>query len=273
MTILSFDQYIAAAKQKIGYQKTASRTAVALVPFSVFDTAGNPSGTLAVGNTAKGIVPTDALAGYPLINAFGGGATGMLTGVQFGSTVACRLTLFDCLFSAGAYAFTAATTTLASQPVYSGRLPAGTDYTNTEIWLEVSTAFVTGTTWSVVVTYTNQVGAASKSTLSFTGLAAAALTAGKMLPLSLAAGDTGVQKIQSVIVTNAATAMTAGAFNVHVMRRLWTGRVRVANDGDVHDMLRIGAPAIFDTSALRVVVQPDGTATGLPELQLEISNG
>lgn len=150
MAITTLDQYIAAPSQRITYCKTASRTSVAVVPFSIFDQAGNPSaGTLAIGNTANGIVPTDATAGYPIIDSFGG-TTGYLTGVQFGNTVASRITLFDCLFSAGAYAFNASTV-LASQPSYAGRIPAS-GYKNTEIWFEAVTAF-TGNP-SIAVTYT-----------------------------------------------------------------------------------------------------------------------
>lgn len=265
MAIQSLDQMIAAASQRPTICKTASRTSVAAIPFSVFDLAGNPgAGALAVGNTANGIVPTDALAGYPVIQAFGGGATGYLAGVQFGSSVACRFTLFDCLFSAGAFAFNAAVA-LTAQPSYAGRVLGGTDFTNTEIWIEAVTAF-TGSQ-SIAVTYTNQDGVAGRTTGTIA--TAVAPTVGRMLQLPLQAGDTGVQKIESVT----STVSTAGTFNVHVMRRLWSGRVRIANDGDAHDFLKTGMPQIFADSALRLVVTSDTTATGIPELQLEIVNG
>ena len=274
MAISTWDGYIGSAKQPFSMMKSASRTAVALNWFSVFDLAGNPgSGTLAGTSTAAGVVPTDATAGCPTINAFGGGATGYLAQVDFGSTVACRIKLFDMLFKAGAYAFTAATTTLSAQPSYSSRVAGGTDYTDTQIWIEVSTAFTTGTNWSVVVTYTNQSGTTGRSTVAFTGLAAAALTLGKMLQLALAAGDTGVQKIESVIVTNGGTAMTAGAFNVLVLRPLWSGRCRLANDGDVHDLAKTGMPIVYADSALVMAINADSTATGIPELELVIANG
>lgn len=141
MAITTLDQLIAAPSQKISYTKTNTVTTVAAIPFSVFDRNGNPgAGTLAIGNTANGVVPTDATAGYPTINAFGVGNTGYINSVTFGSTVACRITIFDCLFSAGAYAFNA-NTTLASQPSYTSRVLGGTDFSNTEIWIEAVTAF------------------------------------------------------------------------------------------------------------------------------------
>lgn len=265
MTISSLDQFIAAASQRLSLLKTASRTSVAAIPFSVFDLAGNPgAGTLAGTSTTAGVVPTDATAGSPVINAFGGGATGYIGGVTFGNTVASRLRLFDLLWKGGAYAFNAAVT-LSGQPSYASRVLGGTDFTNTEIWLEAVTAF-TGNQ-SIQVTYTNQDGVTGRTTGTIaTGVAP---IVGRMLQLPLQAGDTGVQKIESVT----STVSTAGTFNVLVMRRLWEGRCRLANDGDTHDLLKTGMPQIFADSALFLQVVADGTATGIPEIQLEVVNG
>lgn len=274
MAINTLDGLIAAASQRVSLFKTASRTTVAANWFSVFDLAGNPGGgTLAGTSTTAGVVPTSATAGCPTINSFGG-ATGYINKIEFGNTVACRFALFDMLFKAGAYGFAAGTTSLSAQPSYSGRVLGGTDFTNTEIWVEVSTAFATGTAWQVQVTYTNQSGVTGRTSVISAAQAAAALTQGKMFQLALQAGDTGVQKIESVIVTNGGTAMTAGAFNVLVLRRLWSqGRVRVANDSDIHDMLKTGLPQIWDTSALMLMVSADSTSTGLPEIVCEVVSG
>lgn len=265
MTISSLDQFIAAASQRLSLLKTASRTSVAAIPFSVFDLAGNPgAGTLAGTSTTAGVVPTDATAGSPVINAFGGGATGYIGSVTFGSTVASRLRIFDLLWKGGVYAFNAAVT-LSGQPSYASRVLGGTDFTNTEIWLEAVTAF-TGNQ-SIQVTYTNQNGVTGRTTGTIaTGVAP---IVGRMLQLPLQAGDTGVQKIESVT----STVSTAGTFNVLVMRRLWEGRCRLANDGDTHDLLKTGMPQIFADSALFLQVVADGAATGIPEIQLEVVNG
>lgn len=265
MAITTLDGYIAAASQRVSIIKTASVTAIALMQTQVLQAAGNPgAGTLAGTNTANGVVPTDATAGFPVINAFGGGTTGYLANVTFGSTVPSRITLFDCLFKAGAYAFNAATA-LATQPSYSSRVIDGTDFTNTEIWIEAVTAF-TGNQ-SIAVTYTNQAGVTARTTGTIaTGVAP---ILGRMLQLPLQVGDTGVQKIESVT----STVSTVGTFNVLVLRRLWSGRVIVANSGDTHDFLKTGMPQVFADSALMALVQPDSTATGIFELQAEIVNG
>lgn len=265
MAITSLDQLIAAASQRVQIVKTNVVTAVAVMPTQVINAGGNPgSGTLAGSNTANGIVPTDANGGFPTINAFGGGNLGYITNMTFGSTVSCRLHLFDCLFKAGAYAFNAATT-LSSQPSYASRVPDGTDFTCTELWIEAATAF-TGSQ-SIAITYTNELGVTGRTTGTIaTGVAP---IANRMLQLPLQSGDTGIQKVESVT----STVSSAGTFNVLVLRRLWSGRVLLANSGDTHDFMRTGMPQVFADSALMAVVQPDSTSTGGFELMFEIVNG
>lgn len=260
MALITVDSYIGAVKQEVRWFKTTSRTSVAANPFSLFDIAGSPgAGTLNVGNTANGLVHTDATAGYPTINAISG--TGYLTRVEFGWTVAGRMNLYDRLFSCGAYAFNA-NVTLASQPSYSSRVPLA-DYRGLELWVEAVTAF-TGTP-SVQVNYIDQGGAAGDTGVVSCG---AALIVGRMFRLPLASGDSGVQQIVQV----RGTVATAGTFNVHVMRRLWSGRVLAANDGSVHDLFSTGAPQVYADSALFMQVQPDSTASALPEATLEIAD-
>jgi hypothetical protein len=266
VAISSRDGLIAAqaAAQHIQFTKTVARTSVAATPFSVFDIAGNPgAGVLAGTSTTAGVVPTDATAGCPVINAFTGSNTGYLTRVRYASSVACRLGIYDMLWKAGAYSFNASVT-LSSQPSYASRIPGG-DYAGTQIWVETVTAF-TGNL-SIAVTYTNQGGTAGRSTGTVaTGVAP---TVGRMIQLPLQAGDTGVQKIESVT----ATVATAGTFNLLVLRPLWEGRCPIATAGDVHGPDRTGMPQVFADSALFLMVTADSTSTGIPDLTIDIANG
>lgn len=264
MAFATMDDVVSAAAQSVLMHRTASRTAVAAMLTAVHDLAGNPgAGALSAGNTANGVVPTDATTGFPLINAFGGGATGVLRGVEFNSTVAGQIVLYDRLFHAGAYAFNASTT-LASQPSFSGRVPNGTDFTGLELWVEAVTAF-TGNL-SIAVTYTDQSGNTAHTTGTIaTGIAP---ILGRIIPLPLAAGDSGIQKIESVT----ATVASAGTFNLVIARRLATMRVRVANDSEKWDFARTSMKQVFDTSAICMAIQPDSTATGLPFALIDIAN-
>lgn len=264
MTIATLDQLIASAKQRITQKKTGSRTTVANFWFTAFDLAGDPgAGTLAGTSTTAGVVPTDATTGVPIINAFGASATGYLMNVDFASNLACRMMIADVLFKAGAYSFNS-NVTLSAQPSYASRVPDG-DYSTTEIWIETVTAF-TGNL-SIAITYTNQDGATAHTTGTVaTGVAP---TLGRMIPIPLAAGDTGVQKIESVV----ASVATVGTFNVLVLRPLWTGRVPLAGGGDNHDYLRTGLPVVFADSALALFLNMDGTTSGVPEVTMTIANG
>jgi hypothetical protein len=141
-----------------------------------------------------------------------------------------------------------------------------------EIWVEVSTAFATGNSWQIQVTYTNSAGTSGRTSIISAAQNAAALTLGKMFQIALQAGDTGVQKIESVIATNGGTAMTAGAVNVLIMRPLWFNRVAIANGGGINNLLDTGMIQIYNDSALYLIVQPDSTSTGLPYVTIEIAN-
>jgi hypothetical protein len=270
VAITTLDGLIASAKQQVRIVKTASATTIAGLPFSTLDLAGYPgAGSLAVGNTANGLVPTDATAGFQLINAFGGGNTGYLQAVDFGSSVASRITLYDRVFHSGSYALTpTGTTTLASQPSYSARMPGGTDFTNTELFLEINVV-VPATAVTVAVTYTNQSGTTGRSTGASASLSG--FTTRRLVPMPLQSGDSGVQKIESVIVGG--TAAATGSVNVVVARRLWSNRAKIANDGGVDAFDATGLPVVFDTSAFWLVVESDSTSSGVPELVATVVNG
>jgi hypothetical protein len=262
MAIVGFDGYLAAVEQDLTWAKTGTRTTVATIPFTVFDVAGNPGpGTLAIGNTANGIVPTNALNGYPKIVNIPGTST-HISKIDFSGSVAGRIFVFDRLFAAGAYAYNA-NTTLASQPSFSSRI-LNSSYIGFQLWVEAVTAF-TGTP-SVQINYLDQDGNAGDTGVISLG---AALTVGRCVQIPLAAGDCGIQKITQV----RGTVATAGTFNVSVFRYLWFGRVKAANDGDIHDSFKTGFKRIFSDSAIYVLLAPDSTAIGLPYLTITVKSG
>lgn len=265
MPILTLDGYIAAPKEVLPYIKTTARVSLANTWFSMFELAGSPgAGALAIGNTANGIVPVQGQAGYPAISTFGAGADGHMARVVFQNTVVCRMTLYDRLFAAGAYAFNA-NVTLATQPSFAARVPNGTNFAGLQIWVEQVTA-ATGNQ-AVNVFYTNQAGTTGRQT-GAVGIGAAP-TVGRCWMLPLQAGDSGVQRIDQVVGSVA----TVGTFNVMVLRPLWTGFVMVANQGDVHDLLRTGMIRMWRDSAVYLLVAATGTSSGPPMIEFEVANG
>jgi hypothetical protein len=269
MAITTFDPgWIAAAVQSLLLNKTTSRTSIATSWFSLFDIAGNPgAGTLAGTSTANGVVQTDAIAGYPTIDAFGGSNAGYIGRLAWSSSVACRIRLYDRLFVCGAYAFNA-NTALSSQPSFLGRIPGGTAAFcagQTELWVETVTAATGNQTWNV--TYTNEAGTGGRTT-GAVGIGAAP-TVGRCWQLPLAAGDRGVSLITNV----AGGTGTVGTANIMVLRRIGEVRIPVVGYGEVQGLLQTGAPTVFADSALYMLVCPDSTATGTPELAIDIKNG
>jgi hypothetical protein len=270
MAITTADGWFAAAKQKVLIRKTASVATIAAQMFSMFDVAGNPgAGSLTIGNTANGLVPTDLGNGFPTILAFGGGAKGYLAAGQFRNSVAGGAILYDRIFHAGSYALNAlGTTNLASQPAFTARLPGGNNYGNLEILLEINVT-VSATATTVAVGYTDEAGNTENTTGASPSLSG--FTTRRIVVMPFAANDKGVQRIDSVTVGG--TVATAGSVNVIVARRLAEFDIRVANAADLQAWDAIGSPEVFADSALWLVVQPDGTASGVPSLGLDIING
>lgn len=262
MAITSLDGYIGSQKQLLVQKKTASITAVAQMWSSPFAQAGTPGGgTLAGTDTAAGVVPTDATAGCPTINAFTG-AKGYLTRINGYNSVSGMIMLADMLWKGGAYAYNA-NQTLTGQPSYSARVPGGTGYTGCEIFLEQVTA-MTGNQ-SIRIVYTDGNDISRDTGVIATG---AAPIVGRMYRVPLV-GGAGVKRIDQVISSNS----TAGTFNVLVLRPLCYLRIPFAGYSEQRDLYGTGMPEVFADSALTVYVRPDSTATGLPEWDIEIANG
>lgn len=269
MAITTSDGLVAAlaTAQDLQLYKSASRTTIANLWFSLFELAGNPgAGVLAGTSTTAGVVPTDATAGMEIVNAFGGANIGYIGQANYSNTVACRMRVFDMLFKSGAYAFNAAAGAMSSQPSFSSRVPGGVDFTGTQIWIECVTAFTGSPTFTI--TYTNQSGTAAHTTGAFAS--GSALTLGRCIQIPLAAGDTGVQKIESVTCTVA----TVGTFNVLVLRPVGPiVRIRVANDSVILNAADLGLPQVFADSALMMLIAADSTSSGLPEIAAAVING
>jgi hypothetical protein len=228
----------------------------------------NGAGVLAGTNTANGVIPDSTTPGFPAIRAFKAGNTGYLSEVDFSEWgVAGRFRLVDLVFKAGAYNFND-TVTLASQPSFASRIPGAQYSGRTELWFECVTAFTGNPT--IVVTYTNQDGVAGQTTTLSPGVAPAAI---RMIQFPLAAGDTGIQKIESVT----ASVASAGTFNLLIVRPLWNGRMNFVGDYGgryAHGPDKTGLPIMFSNCALMTMIQPEGSAlTGTASMAIKIIEG
>lgn len=273
MAITTGDGYVGAAKQIVPWVKTAAVTTVATQRYSTRGAAGNPgAGTLAYASsgTPSGKLITDADSGHPFLNAFGGGASGYLTRVNYANSVVGRLELWDVLFACNVtntQLGTLQTLTLSSQPSILARCPDGAG-NGTRIMLEITTT-MSATATTIGVTYTNSAGTSGRT--SSVSASLSGFVAGRWVELALQAGDSGVSTIDSIIIGGATNA--AGLVNVMIVRPLWTQRVGIANGAGIDGLDRTGMPVIYETSALVLTTVADSTSSGLPDCLLEVANG
>jgi hypothetical protein len=272
MAIASLDNILAGYRQRILINREASRTVVLTAWSSTWDLVGNPgAGSLTIGNTANGVVPTHLTAGFPHLGfPVGAGQIGYLVAANYINTAIAgnansRCLIYDRLFHCGSYAYNSGTTTLASQPSFSSRVPNG-DYSSLELWIEAATTMA-GTQILPVVTYTDQDGNAGHTTPAPIAVAGSAMPIGRCYRLPLQAGDTGLQKIESVNVGQ--TGMTGGTVNYFILRPLFYLR----NDNTPYGLDVTLMPRIYPDSALATLAIYDSTVSGTPEVTLSIVSG
>ena len=261
MALTSLDDYIKGARQVISYTKLTSVGSTAGNYASAFGLTGAPPSGTGIGNFNNGIVPVSSNQGYPAIGPITN--TGYLTGVSLSSAVAQSYVITDRVYAAGAFTFNA-NVTLTAQPSFASRIPNG-NYSGTQIWLQAFATF-TGNP-SVVVTYTNQDGVTGRTT-GVVQWGTAPVT-NYMRMLQLQAGDTGVQKIESVI----ASVATVGSFIVSVHRELAIiNNGQITSGGSKIDLLGTGAPIIYDTSAIMPIIMNASAASGAHNIIFEVTD-
>lgn len=274
MAITTFDGYIGAFKQSLVISKTGAVTTVAGQPATTFTAAGFPGAGSSPGNTTNGVVPTDATTGFPTIDAPAGSNKQYLSRVEGYSSVLATLAVYDVLFWAGPTTIpTSGTTTvsLTSRPSFTSRLPymsdgVTRDYRQTELWAWASTAW-SNHAHTLSITYTDQDGNTGATTGNVSTQNRAV---NRLMRMPWAAGDYGTRDLEGYAV-NGVTSAT-GAVVVMVMRKLWQARIPVVNWFNF-GIDQTGMPELFGTSALMLVVTPDSTSTGTPQVNLEIAEG
>jgi hypothetical protein len=215
-------------------------------------TAGGRPGAGAVPATGVGQANTNSTAGaIPYVNP-GGSLTGYLARLEASSSAAESLIVYDRLVSASGLSGTVTT----AQTVNSTALTRYTSGVNVGAWLEWYTA--TGSTaCTATISYTNQAGTSGRST---TVAIAASTPAGRMIPIPLASGDTGVQSVQSV--TLSVSTGTAGNFGITLAARICTVPLILANAGVIFDYAALGLPVIANNACIAFKVLCTTTVTG-----------
>lgn len=204
---------------------------------SLWEYEGSPShgavpttGAIPVNTTAGGLQQTDP----------GGGRQKWCTGMVVAPSQPGTLTMLDRLFHIGSLSGTTLTAQTVQGDPASPALTRYTDGVGVKAYVEIYTQ-IGATPTTLTMAYYNQAGASKTSpavAIGATGLR----EANRIIPIPLAAGDTGIQSVTSV--TLAGSTGTAGNFGVVIARPLVTVCC-LGNQAGVRDLIA-GLPSIVE---------------------------
>lgn len=262
-----YDKLLAAltsANTRLDFRKVSATSEGAAAWHSLWKLADWPvAGATAPARTAgSGYVPTDATTGaWPFTNAGAGFKKFLLQAAISGAT-AGTLILYDRLWHCSGFTTNITTGQDVTTPgTITARDKNGlSDGEGVELWLEVYTApGATGATWTV--NYVDQAGNNAAGTYTHP---ANAESVGQMMPVNLAAGDTGVRGLQATAAFQCSVSSgTAGDIGVTLLRRVAEIPLSIANLVTVMDAIQLGMPRIYDDACLTAMVRCTATNTGL----------
>lgn len=253
--------------QDWAFQKAAVTAQAAGAWVSYFAAAGTPGAGTDPGSAWA--TCTD-LAGTMTFTAPGGSYKRYLTGAQVFGSLAGTVMVYDRIghynIAAAALTVNGAKTITATLPArYSSGYDTG-DLAQIQAWVEVTTQTATTAPTLNLSSYTNESGTAGRAGATIV-LPAAATPVRYMAQLPLQAGDKGVTAINTVTV---ATAPTAGAVNIVLLRPLLFIPLALANVGTILDRLTT-LPRVYDGSSLCLAMQCDSTTGRTLQGKLDFS--
>lgn len=255
MAISTQDQLVAAvaAGQSLEFFKT-SATASAGFHSAAFRAPGQPTGSAAipttVGNTLSRISPGAMPLPAP-------SATTYLSSFSASCTSAGPVILYDRIAEFGGLSGIVTTT----QAVSALALPArATGATNVELWIESYAAGGATAVPTVTAAYTNQSGTAGRTATLQTGFPANGAPQGRTYRMTLQAGDTGVQSVQSL--TLSVSSGTAGNLGFVLRRRIQQGTIVAANSGFERSWAETDLAQIPNDACLEFIQLASNTFSG-----------
>lgn len=204
--------------------------------------------------TGAGVAPTNATAGaLPFTDPAGGNHKRLLAANIVGSQGRGLAALVDRLVHTSGLSGT----NTGAQTVNSAALPSGRDQNGgangdgVEGWLECYTQ-LGGTGRTVAISYTNQAGTAGRAG---TATIPASWSAGRVVPIGLDVGDTGIRSVQSVTLSGSTG--TVGNFGVTLLRRVCHIELPVQGGASAKGPFDLGMPRLFAGSCLSFITIHD----------------
>lgn len=267
MTITTLDQALAGMMYPREFAKGLTGTMVAGRPHSLAYLAGIPGAAVA---------PTPGIGGEQL-TAWGGqipfsnpvSGNTHLARFQAQATIAGTLLLCDRLWQNSGIDVTLTTeqifTAAAAIPSRDANGAANGDQVYGGI--EVSGATGAGTP-TATLKYTNQAGTTGKTATNIINTVASSI-AGTFYPFGLAAGDTGIQKAESLQLS---ATWTSGTIHV-VLYRVLARLELQAQIGNAIDALTSGFPRLYNNTVPFLIFIPNTTTTSNISGQVIYSQG
>jgi hypothetical protein len=237
---------------------TGASTFTVPVNVTVAGTAGRCCGQTSNGGAGlNGYALTSFSGQIPFSNPVSGN-TYLSRFLGFSSAQAGTLLLCDRLWHNGGYMPTKTTIQTAATPVQIPARDASGTNAGVGVYaaLEVYSALGAGTP-TPTLTYTDSGGTAGATATTLTALTASSI-AGTFHPFALAAGDVGIQKVQSV--TLGAT-VTSGQFGIVLYRVLAALELPIAAVPYAIDAITGGFTRMYDNTCPFLVFIPNTTTT------------
>lgn len=172
------------------------------------------------------------------------------------------LILYDRVWACSGFSTVSTSLQSITTPGDAGRY---TNYEGVEAWLEVYTQTgATAATWTL--TYTNQANTGSR-TATYAHPASAEIV-GKMIPLALQSGDTGVRSVQSFQCS--VSSGVAGDVGITLVRKICA--IPIKTEGDSKNAFDLGMERILDDACLAWQIGCSATSTGLVQGQFKATH-
>jgi len=256
MALTTLDGALAGMNFPREIHKGLTGTMVAGRPHALRLMAGIPSIGVAPASGIGGEVLTSVQGQLPFTNP-GAGNT-YLARFQGAATIAGTLLLVDYLWQNSGIDVTLNTEQTFTS---SAQIPARDENgANSGVGVyagfEVITALGAGTP-TITLKYTNQAGTADKTALNIVATAASSIV-GTFYPIGLAAGDTGIQKAQSLTLS---ATMTSGTVSLVLYRVIARLELSLAQVPAALDLLTAGFVRMYDNSVPMLIFIPSTTTT------------
>lgn len=255
MAITSIDQALAGMTYPREFAKSLSGTLVAGRPHSFFYTVGIPGAGVAPTPGIGGEVLTSVAGQIPFSNPVSGNT--YLARLQAQATQAGTLMLCDRLWQNSGIDITLNTeqTFTGSATIPSRDANGASLGDQVYAGVEVSTATGAGTP-TLTLKYTNQAGVANQTATNIVSTVASSI-AGTFYPIGLAAGDTGIQKAQSLTLSATWTSGTIHVVLYRVLARLELN----AQTGNAIDALTSGFTRLYNNTVPFLIFIPNTTTS------------